>query len=124
MSTSNTERDNCKRMGMVQVLFTISLLADIPQLGATTILVTAPELQEDLIGTKVISVSFISITCLSTGATRDPGHSTRVARGWVRYKGEKGTSSVHLYLSKIRRLVPREMPWHQRLQEVSLYQFI
>ena len=26
-------------------------------------------------------------------------HSTRIARGFVRYKGEKGTSSVHLYLS-------------------------
>ena len=33
--------------GMVQVLFTISLLADIPLLGATMILVMAPELQED-----------------------------------------------------------------------------
>ena len=32
---------------MVQILFTISLLADIPQLGATTILVMAPKLQED-----------------------------------------------------------------------------
>ena len=32
---------------------------------------------------------FISITCLSTGATRDPGHGTRIARGFVRYKGEK-----------------------------------
>ena len=29
----------------------ISLLADIPQLGATTILVMAPKLQEDGIGT-------------------------------------------------------------------------
>ena len=37
---------------MVQVLFTISLLADIPQLGATTILVMAPELQEEMLGTK------------------------------------------------------------------------
>ena len=37
---------------MVQVLFTISLIADIPQLGATTILVTAPELQEEMLGTK------------------------------------------------------------------------
>ena len=28
---------------------------------------------------------FISITCLSTGATRDPGHGTKIMRG------EKGT---------------------------------
>ena len=33
-----------EREGWVQILFTISLLADIPQLGATTILVTAPNL--------------------------------------------------------------------------------
>ena len=36
-----------------KVLFTISLLADIPQLGATMILVMASELQEETLGTKV-----------------------------------------------------------------------
>ena len=63
------------------------------------ILVMAPELQEDGLGTKDDQHKFMSITCLSSGATRYPGHSTRIARGFVRYKGEKGTSSVHLYLS-------------------------
>ena len=66
--------------GMVQLLFTISLLADVPQLGAKTILVTAPKLQE---GKRYFTYQheFISITCLSTGAARDPGHGTRIARG-------------------------------------------
>ena len=39
------------------------------------ILVMAPELQEDGMVQKLIE--FISITCLSTGATRDPGHGTK-----------------------------------------------
>ena len=34
----------------------------------------------------VMSIRFISTSCLSTGATRDPGHGTRIARGWVGYR--------------------------------------
>ena len=51
------------------------------------ILVMAPELQEDWLGTKdeigylTYQHEFISISCLSTGATRYPGHGTRIARG-------------------------------------------
>ena len=44
------------------------------------------------VGYRSYQHEFISITCLSTGAARDPGHGTRIARGFVRYKGEKGTS--------------------------------
>ena len=65
--------------------------------------VTAPELQEDWLGTKdeigyfTYQHEFISISCLSTGATRYPGHGTRIARGFIRYKGEKGSfNSSHL----------------------------
>ena len=41
-------------------------------------------------GEKVLlSVEFISITCLSTGAARDPGHGTRIMRG------KDGTGTIH-----------------------------
>ena len=63
--------------GMVQLLvmsirFISEFLNPVPQ----GILVTAPELQEETLGTKVKGYftyqrEFISITCLSTGATRD-----------------------------------------------------
>ena len=33
------------------------------------------------VGYRIYQHEFISISCLSTGATRDPGHSTRIARG-------------------------------------------
>ena len=47
-----SQHQNLQEDGMVQVLFMISLLADIPQLGATMILVMAPKLQEERNGTK------------------------------------------------------------------------
>ena len=50
----------------------LSLLADIPLLGAARIiLVMAPELQEDLLGTKVKKVLLSLIQNKELGATRD-----------------------------------------------------
>ena len=51
--------------------------------GWCPILVMAPELQEDWIGTLTGNVNIPL-----PGATRiNPGHGTRIARGLVRYKG-------------------------------------
>ena len=64
--------NNCQTLlqedGMVQVLFTISLLADISLLGATTILVTAPELQEDGMVQVLFTISLLADISL-LGAT-------------------------------------------------------
>ena len=65
------------------------------------ILVMAPELQEDGLGTKdeigyfTYQHEFISISCLSTGAARYPGHGTRIARG------EGGTITISISLLSI-----------------------
>ena len=60
---------------------------------------------------------------LLSGATRDPGHSTRNARGG----GQFLVMSISQFLFAIvtnSSAWHHEMSWHQRLQEVSLYQFI
>ena len=86
------------------------------------ILVMAPELQEDLLGTKVkkVLLVFTYIVLIYTSIwCHKRCHGTRIARGM-------GTIiiSVSLCLYLVSPLVPQEMSQHQRLQEVSLYQFI
>ena len=83
----------------------IKFISQFLNLVPQEILVMAPELQEDGMVQLLFMISLLA-DILSTWCHDDPGHGTRIARGFVRYKGEKGTSSVHLYLSKIRSLVP------------------
>ena len=52
-------------------------------------------MQEDGLGTKDDQHKFMSITCLSTGAARYPGHGTRIARG------EGGTITISISLLSI-----------------------
>ena len=61
---------------------------------------------------------FISITCLSTGATRDPGHGTKFMRG-----NDKGTKVVLLSLIQNKEPGAMRDVTAPELQEVSLYQF-
>ena len=87
------------------------------------ILVTAPKLREDEIGTLTGNVDIPL-----PGAERiNPGHGTKIARGLVRYKGEKGSfNSSHLYLYLVSPLVPHKMSQHQnckRCPSTSLYEF-
>ena len=55
-----SRHQNLQEDGMVQVLFMISLLADIPQLGATMILVMAPKLQEDGMVQVLFTISLLA----------------------------------------------------------------
>ena len=61
----------------------------------------------------------------STGAARiNPGHGTKIARGFVRYKGEKGSfNSSHLYLYLVSPLVPQEMSQHQNCKRRRWYNY-
>ena len=62
----------CKRIGMVQLLvMSIRFISQFLNLVPQMILVTAPELQEDLLGTKVKKVLLSLIQNKELGATRD-----------------------------------------------------
>ena len=63
----------------------------------------APKLQEDWLGTKVISISLCLLSLFTgiplLGATgRNPGHGTKIARGLVRYT-DIGYCSLGLLLN-------------------------
>ena len=65
------------------------ILSQCSSCGKCPILVTAPELQEDWIGTRVVSYCSLGLLLSSSiwCHKSDPGHGTKIARGLVRYKG-------------------------------------
>ena len=65
--------------------------------GWCPILVMAPKIARGM-GTISGNVYLVYFSVPQSGAAKDPGHGTKIARGFVRYKGEKGNfNSSHLY---------------------------
>ena len=94
------------------------------------ILVMATELQEDWLGTKVISISLCLLSLfagipLLGAAGRNPGHGTKIARGldgYTRY--QSATLIPVIYIYKFASAWRHEMSRHQNCKRCSLYQFI
>ena len=95
--------------------------------AARIILVTAPELQEDELGTKLSAWVYIYILSLHWCRKNNPGHGTRIARGFVRYKGEKGNFNFsHLYLLIHSSIWCHRKSWsrHQNCKRFGLVQLL
>ena len=82
----------------------------------------APKLQEDLLGTKVKRVTLTLVIYIfwstpQSGATGNPGHGTKIARGGGNFYYQY--ESISWFLTGATRIILAP-----ELQEVSLYQFI
>ena len=66
---------------------------------------------------------FMMFTLLS-GAARNPGHGTKFMRGGKEWYFIFSYGSSQIVVVTNSSAWHHEMSWHQRLQEVSLYQFV